>query len=182
MTTTGQQGLPFRFPSTQQQPFSPLLSTFWVPLDEITQAWATFGARAMVAPALTATGMAFLALAWETSALHHRTWAYQDQQRGLRRSVVLRLGQAMQDLSHATNYWSQAALWLERLANDERQPDDDLEPVCELLRQVLLQQQRVWMLMQEVQEDLLAYGLPVAKGLGCMSEHSSGKDRKEDTR
>src|SRR5229473_3477819 len=129
MTTTGQQGSLFRFPSTQQQPYSPLLSTFWVPLDETIQAWASFGAHATSAPALTATGTAFLALSWETSALHHRTKAYQAQQRGLRRSSVRGLGQSMQDLSHATNHWSQAALWLERLADDERYPADDLEPV-----------------------------------------------------
>jgi hypothetical protein len=158
MTTTGQQGSLFRFPSIQQQPYSPLLSTFWVPLDETIQAWASFGAQANSAPALTATGMAFLALSWETSALHHRTKAYQAQQRGLRRSSVRGLGQSMQDLSHATTHWSQAALWLERQALDEHYPADDLEPVRELMRQVLSQQRRVWTLMQEAQEDLLAYG------------------------
>jgi hypothetical protein len=182
MTTTGQQGSPVRFPSTQQQLFSPLLSTFWVPLDETIQAWATFGAQVTSASALTATGMAFLALSWETSALHHRTWAYKDQQRGLRRSAVRGLGQTMQDLSHATTHWNQAALWLERLANDEHYPADDLEPVRALMRQVLSQQQRVWTLMQEVQGDLLAYGQPVAEEPVRAGACSASKDQEEGAR
>jgi len=88
----------------------------------------------------------------------------------------------MQDLSHATNHWSQAALWLERLANDERYPADDLEPVRELMRQALSQQRRVWTLMQEVQEDLLAYGQQRAEGPVQASEHNPGDDRKEHIR
>jgi hypothetical protein len=153
-----------------------------MPLDALVQQWASFGAQASSAPALTTTGTVFLALSWETSALHHRTKAYQAQQRGLRRSAVRWLGQTMQDLSHATNHWSQAALWLERLANDERYPADDLEPVRELMRRVLSQQRRVWTLMHEVQEDLLAYGQQRAEGLVRASEHNPGEDRKEDIR
>jgi hypothetical protein len=164
MTTAGQQGSPVRFPATQPQPFRPLLSTFWVPLDETIQAWATFSAQATGAPALTATGMAFLALSWETSALHHRTWAHQHQQRGLRRSAVRRLGKSMQDLSHATRHWSQAALWLERLANDEHQPVEDLGAIRSLMQHTMEQQQRVWALLQDVQADLLAYGQHHAAG------------------
>jgi hypothetical protein len=182
MTTTGQQGSPVRFPSPQPPPFRPLLSTAWMPLDALVQEWATFGAQATDAPALTATGMAFLALSWETSALHHRTRAYQHQQRGLRRSAVRDLGQAMQDLTHATKHWSQVVLWLERLANDERSPAEDLEPVRELMRQVLSQQQRVWTLMQQVQEDLLAYGQHGAEGPGHQSECIPSEDREEGTR
>jgi hypothetical protein len=158
------------------------LSTLWMPLDALIQEWADFSAQATSAHALTATGMAFLALSWETSALHHRTRAYQDRQRGLGRSAVRDLGQTMQDLSHATKHWSQAALWLERLVNDERFPAEDLELVRELMRQVRSQQQRVWTLMQEVQAHLLAYRRPMAEGLGRRREHSSGEGWKERTR
>ncbi len=158
------------------------LSTLWIPLDALTQAWASFGAQATSAPALTATGMAFLALSWETSALHHRTCAYQDRQRGLGRSAVRDLGQSMQDLTHATRHWSQVVLWLERQALDERSPAEDLEQVRELLRQVLSQQQRVWTLMQEVQEDLLSYGQHSAEGPGHIRERSPSEDREEGTR
>ncbi len=168
-------------PLSHRSTIPSMLSTAWIPLDALIQVWATFGAQAASAPALTATGMAFLALSWETSALHHRTWAYQGQQRGLGRSVVRRLGQAMQDLSQATTHWSQAALWLERLANDEYQPVDDLEPVRELLRQVLSQQQRVWALMQEVQEDLLAYGQPMSEEPVRASACSASEDQEEGT-
>jgi hypothetical protein len=158
------------------------LSTLWIPLDALTQEWATFGSRATSAPALTATGMAFLALSWETNALHHRTWAHQDRQRGLGRSAVRDLGESMQDLSQAISHWSQAALWLERLANDERSPANDLEATRVLMSQVLSQQQRIWTLMQEVQEDLLAYGQHVAEGPGRMRERSPSGDREEDCR
>jgi hypothetical protein len=34
------------------------LSTLWIPMDALTQAWATFGVQATSAPALAATGMA----------------------------------------------------------------------------------------------------------------------------
>jgi hypothetical protein len=174
MTTTGQQGSPLRFPSPQPPPFRPRLSTSWVPLDETIQVWASFGARATSAPALSATGIAFLALSWETSALHHRTWAYQDRQRGRSRSAARDLGQSMQDLSLAIRHWSQAF--------DEHHPVEDLEPVRALLSQVLSQQQRIWMLMQEVQEDLLAYGQHGAQGPGHLRDCSPGEDREEDCR
>ena len=147
------------FPSPLHPPTAPIaLSTAWIPLDALVQEWATFGTQATDAPTLTATGMAFLALSWEMSALHHRTWAYQDQQRGLRRSAVRWLGQTMQDLTHATKHWSQVVLWLERLALDEHQQVEDLDAIRSLMQRTLEQQQRVWTLMQQVQEDLLVYG------------------------
>jgi hypothetical protein len=135
-----------------------------MPLDALIQEWADFGAQAAAAPALTATGMAFLALSWETSALHHRIWAYQDRQRGLGRSAVRDLGQSMQDLSHAIRHWSQVVLWLERLANNEQQPVEDLDALRILMQHTMEQQQRVWALLQGVQEDLLAYGQHHAAG------------------
>jgi hypothetical protein len=162
---------------------SPLpMSTAWMPLDALIQEWADFGAQAASAPALSATGMAFLALSWETSALHHRTWAHQDRQRGRSRSTVRDLGQTMQDLSQAIRHWSQAALWLERQALDEHQPMEDLDVLRLLLHRVLEQQRRVWTLMQEVREDLLAYGQQLAKGPGRVGEHSASGDREEGTR
>jgi hypothetical protein len=163
--------------SGKESPF--LMSTAWMPLDALIQEWAAFGAQAAATPALIATGMAFLALSWETSALHHRTWAYQDRRRGFGRSAVRDLGQTMQDLSHAIGHWSQAALWLERQALDERQPMEDLDALRLLLHQVLGQQQRVWARMQEVQEDLLTYGQQPAKRLGRVGEHSASDDPKE---
>jgi hypothetical protein len=160
----------------------PPVSTAWMPLDALIQAWADFGAQAAAAPALTATGMAYLALSWETIALHHRTRAHQDRQRDAARAAVRDLGRSMQDLSHAIRHWSQAALWLERQALDERQPLEDLEPVRILLRQVLSQQQRIWTLMQEVREDLLSYGQRGAEGPDHLRERSPSGDREEGTR
>jgi hypothetical protein len=122
---TSSQGtlLPLHPPTTPTA-----LSTAWMPLDVFIQAWATFSAQATSAPVLTATGMAFLALSCETSALHHRTWAYQ------------------------------------------------------LLLQVQQQRQRLWTLMQELQEDLLAYGQHGAEGLGHLRECSPSGNREEGIR
>ena len=50
-------------------------------------------------------------------------------------------------------------LWLEKLANDEQQCSPAiLERVRGLMSQAMAQQQRLWHLTQEVQQNLLAVG------------------------
>ncbi len=50
-------------------------------------------------------------------------------------------------------------MWLEKLANDEQQCSPSiLERVRGLIGQVMAQQQRLWQLTQEVQQNLLAVG------------------------
>src|SRR5258706_3305861 len=78
MTTTFQRETAFA-PIPPASPSRPLQ---WIPLDEVRQAWANFGAEALSYPALLATSNAFLALSWETSALRHHGMAHHAQQGG----------------------------------------------------------------------------------------------------
>ena len=50
-------------------------------------------------------------------------------------------------------------MWLEKLANDEQQCSPAiLERTRDLIGQAMAQQQRLWQLTQEVQQNLLAVG------------------------
>jgi len=124
MSTIFQQATAFPPAPASPPPSSPLL---WIPLDEVRQAWASFGAEALSCPALLATSNAFLALSWETSALRHHRLAGQAQQRGLSQEAARWLSQAVQDLAEAVRDWCSVLLWLERLgqqrcANPQRTP------------------------------------------------------------
>lgn len=133
-------------------PSSPLL---WVPPDEVRQAWASFGAEALSAPALLATSGAFAALSWETSALEHHRMAYHAYQRGFPQAAAARwLEQVGLDLDEAVRNWRCALLWLERLTaqSDRRQAcTDPVEQVPVLSRQAVAQQQRLRHLLGQVQ-------------------------------
>lgn len=63
--------------ATQMQPE---LSTYWMPLCEPIDEWATFAQHAERVPALTAVGHAFFALSHETRALRSYTLACHQQQ------------------------------------------------------------------------------------------------------
>src|SRR5260221_2739285 len=68
-------------------------------------------------------------------------------------------GQAMEDLTEASRQWSRVVMWLEKLANDEQQCSPAiLERTRSLIGQAMAQQQRLWQLTQEVQQNLLAVG------------------------
>ncbi|HKF37562.1 MAG TPA: hypothetical protein VKB35_11735 [Ktedonobacteraceae bacterium] len=149
-----------------RQPTSPLLTTptapttSWIPLDAFATAWAEFGSEnAASSLVLTATGTAFLALSWEASALHHHTWAYQKYCQCRTRNATRWYGQAMEDLTEASRRWSRVVMWLEKLVNDEQQCSPSiLECTRDLIGQAMAQQQRLWHLTQEVQQNLLAVG------------------------
>ncbi len=65
----------------------------------------------------------------------------------------------MEDLTEASRQWSRVVMWLEKLANDEQQcSPPTLERVRDLIGQAMAQQQRLWHLTQEVQQNLLAVG------------------------
>ena len=131
-----------------------------MPLDELASTWAGFGSEnAASSLALTATGTAFLALSWEASALRHHTWAHQEYNQCRTRNATRWYGQAMEDLTEASRQWSRVVMWLEKLANDEQQCSPlTLEQVRGLISQAMAQQQRLWQLTQEVQQNLLAVG------------------------
>ena len=149
-----------------RQPASSLLTTrtspttSWMPLDELASTWANFGCETVASSlALTATGTAFLALSWEASALRHHTWACQDYCQCRTRNATHWYGQAMEDLTEASRQWSRVVMWLEKLANDDQQcSPHTLECTRGLIAQAMAQQQRLWQLTQEVQQNLLAVG------------------------
>ena len=145
-------------PSSLTTPTSP--TTSWMPLDELASTWADFGSEnAASSLALTATGTAFIALSWEASALRHHTWACQDYCQCRTRNAARWYGQAMEDLTEASRQWSRVVMWLEKLANDEQQCSPAiLEHTRSLIGQAMAQQQRLWQLTQEVQQNLLAVG------------------------
>ncbi len=135
-------------------------TTSWMPLDELASTWANFGSEnAASSLALTATGTAFIALSWEASALRHHTWACQDYCQCRTRNAARWYGQTMEDLTEASRQWSRVMMWLEKLANDEQQcSPHTLERTRDLIGQAMAQQQRLWHLTQEVQQNLLAVG------------------------
>ena len=146
MTTRELQGSAFQHPSSPDSSITVASSMAWVPLDSVAEKWADFGAQARLAPAFVATGVAFLALSWEASALRHYSLA---QQAHWHDPVLRWLGETVQDLNEALQHWSRVVLWLERLANHEQQ-DPEVRP---LFTHVMEQQQRLWMLAQQVQAE-----------------------------
>src|SRR5215470_9717715 len=127
------------------------LSTLWVPLHEVRQAWADFGKEALTTSALMATGTAFGGLYWETHALQHSTWAAQERKRERWHQVVFWLSRAVQDLDCALDQWQQVLSWLDLAGNDHRQQDpESLETIRMLMAQVQWHQGRRRALHQQV--------------------------------
>jgi hypothetical protein len=126
-----------------------------VPLDEVRQAWANFGAEALSCPALLATSTAFRALCWETSAMGYHRLADQAQQRDRSQEAARWLSQAVQDLDEAVHDWRTVLLWLERLASSGTQEahTELLERVRALSEQATAQQQRLWHLVGQVRRE-----------------------------
>jgi len=132
-----------------------------VPLDEVRQAWASFGAEALSCPALLATSNAFQALSWETSALQHHGMACRAQQRGFPQEAAAHwLDQVVLDLSEAVRDWRCVLLWLERLATNCDTPQARTEPVEQvraLSEQAAAQQQRLQHLLGQVRQEQGVY-------------------------
>src|SRR5260370_17191602 len=91
------------FPPQEQQDTPPsafpdlsTLSTLWMPLHEVRQAWAAFGQEALTTSALMATSTAFGGLYWETHALQHCTWTPQERERRRLHHAVFYLSRAHQ--------------------------------------------------------------------------------------
>jgi hypothetical protein len=159
MTTTFSQHLP----SAQQEecpsgcsasaafPDLSTLSTLWVPLHEVRQAWAAFGKEALTTSALMATSTAFGGLYWETHALQHYTWAADERERARWHQVVFWLSRAFQGLDCALDQWQQVQRMLDLAGNDHRQQDpESLEIIRMLMAQVQWHQGRRRALHQQV--------------------------------
>jgi len=127
------------------------LSTLWVPLHEVRQAWAAFGQEALTTSALMATSTAFGGLYWEAHALQHCTWAADERKRERWHQVVFWLSRAVQDLDCALDQWQQVLSWLDLAGNDHRQQDPEtLQMIRTLMAQVQWHQGRRRALHQQV--------------------------------
>ena len=125
------------------------LSTYWMPLCEPIDQWASFAQHAERIPALTAVGHAFFALSHETRALRSFTLACQPQQGRLPTASDYWYTQAGRALLDATHHWSRAACALDTLTPAELTPDA-LAEVRRLSRVARAQQERLWKLSDEV--------------------------------
>jgi hypothetical protein len=165
MTTT----FPQHLPQEQQDPvpascalpapsFPDLstLSTLWVPLHEVRQAWAAFGKEALTTSALMATSTAFGGLYWEAHALQHSTWAADERKRERWHKTVFWLSRAVQDLDCALDQWQQVLNWLDLAGNDHRQQDpESLQTIRTLMAQVQWHQGRRRALHQQVLSEFI---------------------------
>jgi len=155
MTTTFSQHVPR--PQEQQDtppvafPDLAPLSTLWVPLHEVRQAWAAFGKEALTTSALMASSTAFGGLFWEAHALQHSQWASQERERERWHQVVFWLSRAVQDLDCALDQWQQVQRMLDLAGNDHRQQDpESLQMIRSLMAQVQWHQGRRRLLHQQV--------------------------------
>ena len=154
MSTILQKATAFTPAPASPSPSSPLL---WIPLDEVRQAWASFGAEALSCPALLAAATAFRALCWETSALRYYGMACQPQRGGLfQQAAAPWLDRVVSDLGEAVRDWRSVQFWLERFASSRDTWQDCTEPleqVGALSEQIAAQQQRLRHLLGQVWQE-----------------------------
>jgi hypothetical protein len=178
MTTTqplppperGDTGLSFPL-ANHSYSFTPTVSTLWVPLEATIGQWADFGHEAITATALVATGTAFYALSWETSALRHYILACQERECGHERSVARWLERAMQDLDCAIDQWYQVLSWLHQAGHDEQQDPTSLDTIQSLKSEVDEHQARRRALHRQVQQELVTIR---------HQQHAQGKEQAAD--
>jgi hypothetical protein len=132
-----------------------VLSTAWMPLDGLIQEWGAFGAeQAITAPTLHAVGMAFCALARETTARRYYTAAWHTAED----EDLTELEHALEELLHARQYWTDAMFSLELLLLDPHEEPAFQDSLHPLLVEVMEQRTRVALLIyQTQQEQLTAY-------------------------
>ena len=129
----------------------------WMPLDGVAQTWADFGSEANSPAAFQATGMAFLALSFEASALRHYPSSVGSTEGEGSPSLANTKGieHAIADLDEAHQQWKSVLLWLDFLAREERQQGEIPTSVERLSSLALEQQQRVLSLILLVQQEYL---------------------------
>jgi hypothetical protein len=128
-------------------------STAWMPLEGLIQEWGAFGAEQTIsAPALHAVGMAFRALARETTARTYYTIAWHTYQDG----DLTELEHALEELLHARQYWTDAMLSLELLLLDPHEEQTSQDSLRSLLVEVMEQRTRVALLIHQTQQEQLA--------------------------
>jgi hypothetical protein len=134
-------------------PSTTVPSTAWMPLDGLIQQWGAFGSElAITAPALHAVGMAFCALARETTARTYYTAAWHASQDG----DLTDLEHALEELLHARQYWTDAMLSLELLLLDADEEHEFRDSLFHLVLEVMEQRTRVALLIHQTQQEQLA--------------------------
>jgi hypothetical protein len=134
-------------------PSTTLLSAAWMPLDGLIQQWGAFGAeQAITAPALHAVGMAFCALARETTVRTYYTTAWHTSQDG----DLTDLEHALVELLLSRQYWTDAMLSLELLLLNPREETAFEDGLRLLLVEVMEQRGRVALLIYQTQQEQLA--------------------------
>jgi hypothetical protein len=144
----------------------------WMPLDGIAQTWAGFGSEANSPAAFQATGLAFLALAFEASALRHYPSSVGSTEGEGSPSLAYTQGieHAIADLDGASQQWKSVLLWLDHLA---REAPTSVKLLASL---VLEQQQRVLSLILRVQREYLdAHHEPLLIYLGHLPAPAEAK-------
>ena len=151
--TTTDAPSPVRIPDLATQ-MQRELSTYWMPLCEPIDEWASFAQHAeQRAPALTAIGHAFFALAHETRALRYFTLAWEQQRGRYPKDTDYWYNQTGRALTDATHHWSRAACALDTLIPDELTAED-LQEVRRMSRAARVQQERLWKLTDEVRTEI----------------------------
>jgi hypothetical protein len=175
MTTTPSHGSPFHSTSSSQHgdygnPPS-CLHPEWMPLDEIAQAWATFGAEATSPAAFQATGMAFHALAFEASSHRHYASAVHSDGKENTPSFahIQGIERTIADLDEAHQQWQSVLLWLDALTQEARQQGELPTSVGQFSCLVLEQQRHVLSLILRVQQEYLdSHHEPLLISLGYL--------------
>jgi hypothetical protein len=134
-------------------PSNTILSTAWMPLDGLIQEWGAFGAeQASTAPAQHAVGMAFCALARETT-----TRTYYTAARHASQDVDLtELEHTLEELLHARQYWTDAILSLELLLLDTNEEPTSQDSLQTLVVEAMEQRARVVLLIHQTQQERLS--------------------------
>jgi hypothetical protein len=134
-------------------PSTTVLSSAWMPLDGLIQQWGAFGSElAITAPAQHAVGMAFCALARETTARTYYAAAWHTSQDG----DLTELEHALEELLQARQYWTDAMLSLELLLLEAREEPAFLESLRHLVVEVMEQRARIALLIHQTQQEQLA--------------------------
>ncbi len=165
LPTSEQTGIPVESSSAHvvtSTPHIPLLSTYWVPLDEAIHQWADFGKEATLATALSAIGHAFFALSHERRALRCYTRGWHHHWRMCSQQAAFCFDRTGQQLHEAAHHWSRVVYLLDEFAVEYPLAPDDLDRVRALSRCAKAQQERLWALTYEVRHDLQAAGVQQA--------------------
>ena len=141
----------------------PSLRTYWLPLHEFREQWATFGATVYsFSHALSATGHAFFALSHESRAHQHFTQLAQVTTRLALPTYWQRYEatwkQTERDLHESCHHWSRAAFCLDQLL-PRLVTVQDCEAVRMHSRAARWQQERLWALLDEARRDIATWCL-----------------------